>query len=316
MKTKTKKIIILIILSAGLIISGLIIKATSKTVTLNKPASGRLKIVTTIFPLYDLARTIGGSKVEVSLLLPPGAEAHSFEPQPQDMVKINESDIFIYTGKFMEPWAEDLIKSTSNRNLLIVDASYSIKLRPASLPAAEHGSGSPDPHIWLDFANLQVMLNTIRDSLISRDPANALFYQDSAADYGNKLKNLDDLYRTTLKNCPSQEIVYGGHYAFAYLAQRYNLKYLAAQGLAPDSEPTAKDLINLIEQVKQNKIKYIFYEELTSPKIAATIAQESQAQLLLLNAAHNVTKEQLAQGITLLEIFKNNLINLKLGLGC
>ncbi|PIU09203.1 MAG: hypothetical protein COZ85_01005 [Candidatus Moranbacteria bacterium CG_4_8_14_3_um_filter_34_16] len=94
------------------------------------------------------------------------------------------------------------------------------------------------------------------------------------------------------------------------------LKYLAAQGLAPDSEPTANDLVKLVEQVKKNNIKYIFYEEMTTPKIAETIANETNAQMLLLNAAHNVTKEDMNNNISFLSIMEENLANLKIGLSC
>ena len=111
-------------------------------------------------------------------------------------------------------------------------------------------------------------------------------------------------------------IVYGGHYAFGYLAKRYGLRYLAAQGVAPDAEPTAKDLVRLIEQIKKNNIRYVFYEELTSPKIAETIARETNAKILLLNAAHNVTKDQFERGVSLFEILNTDLEQLKIGLEC
>jgi zinc transport system substrate-binding protein len=115
--------------------------------------------------------------------------------------------------------------------------------------------------------------------------------------------------------CSSKEIIYAGHYAFGYLTKRYGLEYFAAQGVSPDSEPTAADLINLVNQIKKDNIKYIFYEELSSPKIAQTLSDETGAELLLLNAAHNISKEQLEQGATFISIMKNNLTNLKIGLG-
>jgi len=182
----------------------------------------------------------------------------------------------------------------------------------------EHGHehDGVDPHIWLDFKNDKIMLDNIKKTLTEKDPANADFYQRNADDYKNKLARLDDKYKSALVNCKSPEIVYGGHYAFGYLANRYNLKYLAAQGLAPDSEPTANDLVKLVEQVKKNNIKYIFYEEMTTLKIAETIANETNAKMLLLNAAHNVTKEDMDNNISFLSIMEKNLANLKIGLSC
>ncbi len=255
----------------------------------NRTPSGQIKVVATIFPLYDLAKIIGGSAVQVDLLLPPGAEAHSFEPRPSDIIKINEADIFIYTGGLMEPWAHDLLKSVKNKDLLIINASESLKLTPSVLSNQNRPSGSADPHVWLDFDNLTLMLRNIESGLTTKDPIHTTQYQQAASDYAKKLKELDNLYRTTLISCQNHKIIYAGHYAFGYLAKRYQLEYSAAQGLAPDAEPTAPDLANLLKQIKSEQIKYIFYEELVSPKIAETIAQESGAQLLLLSAAHNIT---------------------------
>lgn len=281
-----------------------------------KTAPGRLVVVTTIFPLYDFARTIGGDQADVSLLLPPGVEAHSFEPKPSDIAKINTANLFIYTGKFMEPWAQDIARGADNQNLKIVDASAGVSLIPGVFHDADEPVGSEDPHIWLDFDNDRQIIKTIVEAFIAADPVNAAYYQERALAYQNSLTALDLQYKTSLAKCSSKEIVYGGHYAFGYLAKRYSLEYLAAQGVSPDSEPTAQDLINLVEQIRSNNIKYVFYEELSSPKVAETISRETGARLLLLNAAHNLSQEDLAAGITFLDIMKNNLENLRLGLQC
>jgi len=276
----------------------------------------KLKVVTTLFPLYDMAKNIGADKAEVSLLLPPGVEAHSFEPKPSDIVKINEADVFVYTGKFMEPWAEDVIRGAFNKNLVIVDASRGTKMIPAVFHDVDEPAGSLDPHIWLDFDNAKIMVKNILQAFQFKDSANRDSYQQKANDYSTKLTELDTSFKKELATCKGKEIVYGGHYAFGYLAKRYGLKYLAAQGVSPDAEPTANDLVKLVEQIKKDKIKYVFYEELTSPKIAETIAGETSAKLLLLNAAHNVSRDQLDQGFSFLDILKRDLDNLKVGLEC
>ncbi|OGW54504.1 MAG: hypothetical protein A2Y81_06860 [Nitrospirae bacterium RBG_13_43_8] len=276
----------------------------------------KLKVITTLFPLYDMAKNIGDDKAEVSLLLPPGVEAHSFEPKPSDIVKINEADIFVYTGKFMEPWAEDVIKGAVNKNLIVVDASRGTKMIVGVFHDLDEPAGSLDPHIWLDFDNAKIMVKNIVQAFEFKDSADANFYEQKANDYSTKLTELDTSYKKGLATCKSKEIVYGGHYAFGYLAKRYGLKYLAAQGVSPDAEPTANDLVKLVEQVKKGKIKYIFYEELTSPKIAETIAGETSTKLLLLNAAHNVSRDQLDQGFSFFDILKRDLDNLEVGLEC
>lgn len=288
-------------------------KPTNKSAGEGQP---KVKVVTTLFPLYDMAKNIGVDKADVSLLLPPGVEAHSFEPNPSDIVKINEADIFVYTGKFMEPWAEGIIKSVENKNLIIVDASRGTKMFPGVFHDADEPAGSLDPHIWLDFDNAKTMVRNIAQAFQSKDIANKGFYEQKAGAYDSKLSELDSAYKITLAACKSKEIIYAGHYAFGYLAKRYGLKYLAAQGVSPDAEPTAKDLVNLAEQIKKDKVEYVFYEELTSPKIAETIAGETKAKLLLLNAAHNLGKDEIEKGVSFVDILNRDLDNLKVGLEC
>ncbi|MCL4378142.1 MAG: zinc ABC transporter substrate-binding protein [Actinobacteria bacterium] len=275
----------------------------------------KIQIVTTLFPLYDFAKNIGQDKVEVSLLLPPGVDAHTFEPRPSDVILINQADVFIYTGKFMEPWADDIVKSVTNKNLIVVNASNGVTLIPAAPNDSNKQKSQMDPHIWLDFDNAGIIVNSIAKALSEKDPVNSHIYEKNTRDYLQQLKDLDDEYKLDLSKCSSKEIIYAGHYAFGYLAKRYGLKYLAAQGVSPDSEPTAVDLINLVNQIKKDNIKYIFYEELASPKIAQTLSSETGAKLLLLNAGHNITREQLRQGVAFISIMKNNLANLKIGLG-
>lgn len=277
--------------------------------------SEKIQVVTTLFPLYDFVRVIGQERVAVSLLLPPGVEAHSFEPKPSDIVKINTSDLFVYTGKFMEPWAEDIISGVTNKEVQFVNTGNGIELLTLTegMPDEAHGI---DPHIWLDFDNNKMMIDSIVQALVARDPANVSFYEKNATDYKKKLGELDSQYKTSSTTCENRMIVYGGHYAFGYLSKRYHLQYIAAQGLAPDAEPTANDLVKLVEQVKKNNIKYVFYEEMTTPEIAETIANETNAKMLLLNAAHNVSKEDIENNISFLSIMTENLVNLKTGLGC
>jgi zinc transport system substrate-binding protein len=281
-----------------------------------KKSDNKLKIITTLFPLYDFAKNIGKDKVDVTLLLPPGVEAHTFEPKPSDIVKINEADIFIYTGKYMEPWAEEVIQGVSNKNLLVIDSSVGIPMIPENNHDTNEPVGANDPHIWLDFDNDKIIIQTITKAFIEKDTLNSSYFQKNVQEYQNKLTLLDEEYKNKLSNCKTKEIVYGGHYAFGYLSKRYNLLYVAAQGVSPDSEPTAQDLAILIDQIKKNNIQYIFYEELTSPKITETLANETHSKMLLLNAAHNITKDDLEKNVSFLTIMENNLINLKNGLQC
>ena len=250
------------------------------------------------------------NQAEVTLLLPPGVEAHTFEPKPSDIVKINESDIFIYAGDAMEPWAFDIIKGLSSSKTQIIDSSNNIILSNST------PQGGVDPHFWLNFANDQTIVDNILEALITKDPTNAAFYQINADKYKAKLSKLDQDYQLKLSSCKSREIIYGGHAAFNYLSSRYNLSSQSAYGISPNSESSAQDLAKLIEQIKKDNIKYIFYEELLSPKVAETLAQETNTKLLLLNPAHNLTKEEFDQNVSYIKVMQNNLNNLIIGLNC
>lgn len=300
----------------GILCAGMffVLYKTERTSDLKQ--GGKLSVVTTLFPLYDFAREVGGERVEVTLLLPPGVEAHSFEPTPRDMTKIGSADVFVYMGKIMEPWAEDIARGALGDHVRVVDASAGILMVPGTFHDADEPEGSPDPHIWLDFENAKKMVDDIRRVFSERDPDHVREYAEAAGRYMEALRALDEEYRASLSICATKTIVYGGHYAFGYVAHRYGLEYMAAQGLSPDAEPTAKGLAALANQIRMSSVKYVFYEELSNPKIAETIAHETGAKLLSLNAAHNISKKDYNSGVTFLSIMEENRKNLVKGLGC
>lgn len=283
----------------------------------------RLHIVATLFTLYDFARNVGGDRVDVFLLLPPGIEAHSFEPKPADMMKINYADLFIYTGRYMEPWAEKVLKGVDNKNLMVIDASKDIELVSEEVNRKDHNHkqghhmhGVYDPHIWLDLSNAQKMVDTIRDGMIEKDPENKKTYMKNAEGYKARLDELDKKYKKTLSTCRYNTIVHGGHFAFNYLARRYNLKYYAAYKTSPNAEPTTKKVIELKNMIRQSGIKYIFNEEMIEPRIAEVLAKETGTKILRLHGAHNISKDELDRGVTFLSIMEENLSSLTKGLEC
>ena len=296
-------------------------------------SKGKLEIVTTLFPTYDFAKQIGKDKINVSLLLPPGVESHTFEPKPQDVVRINKADVFIYTGKYMEPWAEDLLKGVSNKDLAVVDSSLGIELmveddheeeeddyekdHPQDHEHGHHHHGGKDPHIWVHLANDQIMVDAIAKALAKKDPANGVFYLNNAKEYNVKLADLDKRFKETLSTAKHKTIIYAGHFAFGYFAKRYGLGHVSPyDGFSPNAEPSPKAIAELINKIKGSGIKYIYYEELLDPKVARTISQETGAKLELLHGAHNVSKDELSRGVTFLDIMEDNLKKLKIGLEC
>jgi len=290
----------------------------------------QLNVVTTLFPLYDFTKNIAGDKVSVTLLLPPGVEAHSFEPKAGDMLRVNAADLFIFTGKFMEPWADGMLKGVDNKGLIVVDASTGITLIQGEDKHHDHGHGKGeqhgkenhhdhgkiDPHLWLDFANAQKMVSNILEALVVKDPANKDFYTKNSDAFIAKLADLDRRYREAFVTCKKNIFVHGGHFAFNYLAKRYNIQYIAAYHGSPDSEPTPKRLITLKKKMQQNNIQYVYYEELITPRVAEVLAKETGATLLKLHGAHNISKEEFEKGVSFLSLMEGNLKNLKAGLEC
>lgn len=282
--------------------------------------SAKLQVVTTLFPLYDFAKRIGGDKAEVTMLLPPGVEPHSFEPRPEDVVRVNRADLFVYTGPAMEPWAQGILSGVDRGKVQVVEASAGIALQKA--PGGhekEHGHGDEhrdavDPHVWLDFDNARHMADNILAAYVSRDPANKDFYRQNAASLSAELSALDERFRQTIARSPKKVLLHGGHYAFGYLARRYGLTYISASAVNAEAEPTPAKLAELVKTMRREKLQFVFTEELLSPRVAETIARETGAKVLMLRAAHNVTRDELQRGVSFTSIMEENLKNLETGL--
>jgi zinc transport system substrate-binding protein len=289
------------------------------------PVKKRLTVVTTLFPLYDFARTIGGDRADVILLLPPGIEPHTFEPKPADVMKVAKADIFVFTNEYMEPWAKSFLKGLPARDITVVDASKGVTLQkgaPEEEHESEHGEenhhhhGGMDPHIWLDFANARIIVDNIASAMVDKDPGNRDYYTVRAAAYRAELQKLDDEYRAGLATCGKRVFLHGGHYTFGYLARRYGLHYLSASAVNADAEPTPFRMAELVKLMRENGLKYVYSEELLSPRSAETIAKETGATVLLLHGAHNISKEDLSKGVTFVSLMTKNLEQLRTGLGC
>lgn len=289
----------------------------------------KLVVVTTLFPLYDFSRSIGGEKSEVSLLLPPGVEPHHFEPRPADIAKIENADIFIYTGPYMEPWVDRLLKGIDRSKFVVVDAGAGVPLLKRNELSDDedehrhrHGedldkAGRIDPHIWLDFSNAGKMVDNIAKGFVTKDPEGRNFFTENAEAYKEKLREMDHKYRESLSSCRVKGIIHAGHFAFGYLAKRYGLSYVSAYpGQSLEQEPTPRRLIEIIDRVKRRGLRYIFYEEMITPRIAEAVSSETGTSLLALHAAHNITKEEMEGGVTFLSLMEKNLENLRVGLQC
>lgn len=289
----------------------------------------RLSVVTTLFPLYDFAKNIAGSKADVQLLLPPGVEPHSFEPKPEDIVRISKADIFVYTNRNMETWAEKIIKSVDSQRLKVIDSGAGVNYITAVAVDSDgghedskhshnkHGQAATlDPHIWLDFSNSVKMVDNILAGFIAADPANVKYYTDNAAAFKDRLAALDKRYSEGLASCETRKILQGGHFTFGYLARRYKLDYHSLSGVSSESEPSAVKMAGMVRQIKKQGLKYIFAEELLSPRLSETLATEAGVAVLKLHGAHNLGRDDFQRGVTFIGLMEENLANLQRGMAC
>jgi zinc transport system substrate-binding protein len=276
----------------------------------------RIKVMTSIFPLKEFARAVAGEWGDAELLLPPGAEIHAWQPKPSDLVKLSAADVFVYIGAQLEPWAEDILRSVKNPDLHVIEASRGLTLIDHEEKGEDHEHGVGDPHIWLDFANDKKIVDRIAEVLSRIDPDRRNIFLENAQAYKQKLDVLDEKYRKGLDRCDQKTIVLGGHAAFGYLARRYNLSQISLYGLSPDSRPTPRQLIDVIDFIKKKEIGTIFFEINVSSELARVIAEETGAKTLVLNPGASLPRKQDQSRITFFSIMEKNLENLRNGLGC
>lgn len=281
---------------------------------------GRIEVVATLFPQYDFARQIAGERADVTLLLPPGVESHTYEPTPADIIRINQADIFLYTGAYMEPWAQKLIEGLDG-DVQVIDVSAHVLLEEENHEGhhhegRDHGEhGGFDPHIWTDPQNAKVMVDNIASALSAADPAGSGVFMTNAAGYKAKLDALDETIMEIVETAEHREIVFGGRFAMRYFAERYGLTWTAAfDSCSGETEPSVRAVAQIVDNIRRNHIPVIYYEELTDPKVARAIAREAGAQPMLLHSCHNVSKDELAAGATYLSLMEQNAENLKRGL--
>lgn len=279
----------------------------------------KLSVVASIFPLYDFARQVGGDKIEVTLLVPPGTDLHHYELKPADIVKVGQCDIFLFTNFEMENWAYKIIGTASKKSsMLAVETGSGAFLLPLS--DSEHDQEAQaagfDPHIWLDADNAKKMVDNIVAAFIQKDSRNSDYYLKNASDYKMKISALDEQYRKELSACKKRTLLHAGHWAFAYLAKRYNLRYIAAYNILAESEPAPQTVLFLVDQIKSEGVRYLYYEDMINPRLAQMISRETGAGLLKLSNGHDVSAENIRKGETFISLMEKNLENLKKGLEC
>lgn len=269
--------------------------------------AGKLTVVATLFPQYDFARQIGGDLAEISLLLPPGSDAHSFDPSASDILKISKADLFLYTGPEMEPWAEKLL-TTPELKQAARDLSASVS--PILLE-----DGDTDPHIWTSPVNAEKMVGAICEAFCEADPEHAEEYQKNAEEYKAELEALDREFRDIVSQAKRKTVVFGGRFALTYFTQEYQLEPVAAfDSCSHETEPSVQSMNRIFQEIREKKIPVIYYEEGEEPVIADSICRETGIQKRLFHSCHNLTKEELESGETYLSLMHRNAEYLKEGL--
>lgn len=312
----------------SVMMSLILVGCSVESKTTSTSDTDKLQIVTTLFPQYDFARQIAGDKAEVTLLLPPGMESHSYEPTPADIIKINKADLFIYTGESMETWAHQIVESIDNTDVYVLDVSVGVSLLGTGLEEEEHDheeeddhdheaedhtghNHTNDPHIWTSPKNAKIMVNSILEALCEVDPENADYYKANAEAYQLQLDELDESLQSVMMNAKRTTIYHSGRFAMQYLMRDYGIDYVSAPF---EAEPSAALVAQMISEIKANNVPAIYYEELIDPKIGQMISEETGAQLLLLHSTHNVSKADFDSGVTYVSLMQQNIENLKIGL--
>lgn len=259
----------------------------------------KISVVTSIYPMYDFVTKIGGDRVEVKNLVPAGVEPHDFELSTGDMVLLQSADLFVYNGAGMEHFIDKTMDAVSDKNLVVCEAAKEIEPLVAE-------DGDMDPHTWLSIENAKVECNAICDVLSDFDPEYAEYYNQNLEAYLTKLDDLQLKYETGLKDC-SKDMIVVAHEAFGYLCNEYDIRQEAIEGLFADSEPDSARMREIIDICREENVTVIFFEELVSPKVAQTIADETGASTMVLNPIEGITAEQKEAGADYITLMEENL---------
>ena len=269
-----------------------------------KHGDGTISVVATIFPAYDFAVHVAGENGDVALLLPPGSESHTYEPTAQDILKIQNCDLFIYTGGESDAWADKILRSLDREvsTLKMMDC--------VTLLANEHGEY--DEHVWTAPANAVKITESIKNALCAVDGIRKDSYEKNASAYIAEINDLDQDFKDFFSVSKPELLIFGDRFPLMYFTDAYDLTYDAAfPGCAEHAEPSAAAIKRLIEKVREKHISTVYYIEFSNHTVADSIAEATGARTALFYTCHNVSKEQLENGVTYVSLMRANLATLK-----
>lgn len=263
----------------------------------------KISVVTTIYPMENFVKEIGGNYVEVINLVPAGMEPHDFELSTGDMKALEKSQMIVYNGSGMEHFMDKTLKAISHKDKVIVEASKGILVR-------REEDGEIDPHTWLSIENAKKECESICEALCVVDKEHEEYYKENLSSYEDELNQLYNDYVEGLKNRKRESIVVA-HEAFGYMCQEFDIKQIGVEGLMADSEPDSARMKEVIDLCVKDNVPVIFFEELASPKVVETIAAETGAEVMVLNPIEGLTSKQQEEGADYISIMRDNLIALQ-----
>ena len=281
-----------------------------------------ISIVSTVFPSYDFARQItAGTNANITLLLQPGEEVHSFDPTSQDIIRVQNADLFLYVGGENDTWVNGVLsgldKSVNTFRMMDYVTLYQEELVAGMQPEQEDAGSAPewDEHVWTAPVNAISIVKAMTAELVSIDPANAKTYQANSDAYVAKLEALDQSFRDVVDSSARKTVVFADRFPARYFVEEFGLNYYAAfPGCSAETEASAATIASLIDHVKSENIPVVFYIEMSNQQMANTVAEATGAKTMLFHTCHNVTKAEFESGATYLSLMQNNLLALKAAL--
>ena len=237
-------------------------------------ANAKFKVVTTFTVIQDIAQNVAGNAATVESITKPGAEIHEYEPTPKDIVKAQSADLILWNGLNLERWFELFFQNIKDKPAVVVTEG----IQPLSIYEGPY-KDAPNPHAWMSPSNALIYIENIKNALVKYDPQNAAVYEKNAADYAQKIKQLDEPLRAKLAQIPeAQRWLVTSEGAFSYLAKDYNLKEGYLWPINAEQQGTPQQVRKVIDLVRKNNIPVVFSESTISPKPAQQVAKESGAK--------------------------------------
>ena len=277
--------------------------------------SGRLAVAAAFYPLAELVRAVGGDVVEVTTIVPPGEEAHEYEPSPKQLTELSRANIVVILGNGFQPSVEKALESLpgSTRRVDLLESVDTIPIS-SGIGEAVDESGD-DPHVWLSPRNMRVMATSVAEALSAARPGDAATFETNLAAYAAALDELDADLAAGLTSCATPYLV-TAHHAFGYLADAYGLIQVSISGISPSAEPSAKTLEDIADFAAEHDVTTIFFEENLPADLSRTVADEIGASTAVLDTIESPSRDQLDSGADYESLMRLNLTALRAGLGC